>query len=139
MEIPMAKNENDPIKLLASLETHGYRELVVDIDNVKLTLAPLSISEMIKIFEDVNLMYSDEIATEMRLKVEIIAHSIVKVNDTVIDTQAQVSDSVEVVSRFGEELVDFLFLKYCELDTSIRNLFEDIRKRQDARDGTAAG
>ena len=94
---------------------------------------------MIKIFEDVNLMYSDEIATEMRLKVEIIAHSIVKVNDTVIDTQAQVSDSVEVVSRFGEELVDFLFLKYCELDTSIRNLFEDIRKRQDARDGTAAG
>jgi hypothetical protein len=127
----MTEPQRSPLELLSSLESYGYQEKIVEIENVKITLAPLSVGEVISIFERVGLLFSDSIAGDIRVKVEVIAHAIIKVGDVQINTDTRVNDNINVIKGWGEELIEYLFENYCELDSSIRKIFDDKKIKQD--------
>lgn len=126
----MSEQKKSPLELLSSLEDYGYQEKTVEIQDVKITMAPLSVGEVISIFEKVGMLFNDPIAGDIRIKVEVIAHSIIKVGDVRIDTASRVDDNVDIIRKWGEELIDYLFENYCELDSSIRKIFDDKKTQQ---------
>jgi len=113
------ENETKAFDALKSLETYKYQERLVTVADVKIVLAPLMAKEVIEIFENSN-RYSDTEASVQSLKVETVARAIVSVNEVKLDPKGMLKQKLEIVSSFGDELVDYLFNEYCVLDKVIK-------------------
>jgi len=112
---------------LQSLESYGYKEQVVNVGDVKIVLAPLTVNETIDVFEASG-KYNDIDASTQKLKVEVIARSIIKVDDVDFDPMMMFDQKLQIVSSFGDELVDYLFDQYCILDKVVKGTVEKKMK-----------
>jgi hypothetical protein len=117
------KNEQQQkkaLEALQSLESYNYKEREVTIGEVKITLAPLMASETIEVFEASSKL-DDEDASVQKMKVDVIARSIIKVNDVALDPKSMFAEKLRIVLSFGDELIDVLFDEYCMLDKVIKD------------------
>ena len=112
-------NTKKALDALKSLETFGYKEREVPIGDVNLTIAPLTNSEVIEIFE-LTAHFADEEAAIMKMKSETVARAIIKVNDIKLDPKGMIDEKRAIVANFGDELIDILFDEYCELDNILK-------------------
>ena len=110
---------------LRSLQTLNYKEREITLGGVKIVLAPLRVDEVIEVFE-ISGKYTDEDAAVQRMKLEVIARSIIKVDDIVLDPEGMIEEKIRIVSSFGDEVIDVLFDEYDKLDVSIK---KTINKR----------
>jgi hypothetical protein len=117
------KNEQQQKKALdalQSLESYNYKEREVTIGEVKITLAPLTVSETIEVFEASGKL-DDEDASVQKMKVDVITRSIIKVNGIALDPKSMFAEKMRIVLSFGDELIDVLFDEYCVLDKVIKD------------------
>ena len=114
-----SENETKALDALKSLETYKYQERLVTVADVKIVLAPLMAKEVIETFEHSN-RYSDTEASVQSLKIETVARAIVSDNEVKLDPKGMLKQKLEIVSSFGDELVDYLFNEYCVLDKVIK-------------------
>ena len=120
------KNEQQQkkaLEALQSLESYNYKEREVTVGEVKIKLAPLTVSETIEVFEASD-KFNDKDASVQRMKVDVIARSIVKVNDIALDPKSMFAEKLQIVLSFGDELIDVLFDEYCALDKVIKDTLE---------------
>lgn len=103
------------LNALKSLESYNYREHEVTIENVKITLAPLTAGEVVEVFEASG-KYDDVDAAQTALRIQTIARSIIIVNDVRFPAKGLLDRKLEIVSSMGDELLDYLFDQYCVFD-----------------------
>lgn len=115
----------DALKMLESLQSYGYKEKVVTVGEVKIKLASLTAGEIVELFE-YSSQFNDIDAAIGSLKLETIVRSVVAVNDIAFDPSVIAQQKRDIISKFGDELVNMLFDQYCEMDKSVMKSLEKI-------------
>lgn len=112
------------LDILNSLKLYNYKEREIKLDDVKIIIAPLSASEVVNAFEESSKL-DDVDASITMLKIQVVARSIITVNDIKLPPTGMIDKKIEIVSSLSDELVDYLFDQYCVFDRYLKTIVEN--------------